>query len=358
MTTTPKSPPAPHIAILGATGVVGRECLDILAQRRFPAASIRCLASARTAGERITVQGVDHTVAEFGPGALDGVDLILSAADAETSRLAGAEARRIGAAMIDKSSAFRADPAVPLVIPEVNPHALDALPPSPRPALRRAGIVAVPNCSTILLLIALEPLRAALGIVRVVVSTYQAASGAGAAAMRELAEQTRDVSAGRPAVPAVFREPCAFNVFSHDSAIDPSTGANAEEAKFTTETRRLWNTPDVRINATCVRVPVMRGHSESVCLTLKNPAAEEQIRSLLADAPAIQIIDDRKANTFPTPLIATGGDTVLVGRIRPDPTQPHDNGRYLGWNLWLSADQLRLGAALTAIKIAERLLAR
>jgi aspartate-semialdehyde dehydrogenase len=177
--------------------------------------------------------------------------------------------------------------------------------------------------------------------------------------MDELESQTRDVLAGKPAVPRVFKEPCAFNVFSHDSAINPATGLNAEEAKFTSETRKIWGDPSVKINATCVRVGVMRSHSESVCLTLKTPATEARVRELLAKGAALTVVDDRAGNKFPTPLKAAGGDSVLVGRIRPDDTQESTsvNGQpaHRGFNLFISGDQLRLGAALTAVKIAELL---
>ncbi len=339
----------PHVAILGATGAVGAETLRILEQRNFPLASLRLLASARSAGKQVPFKGQSLTIQELGADSFKGIDLAFFAAGSETSKQFAPIARAAGCTIIDKSSAFRADADKPLVIPEVNPRALAGLAPG--------SIVAVPNCSTIILLIALEPLRAALGVERVVVSTYQSASGAGAAAMDELESQTRDVLAGKPAVPRVFKEPCAFNVFSHDSAINPATGLNAEEAKFTSETRKIWGDPSVKINATCVRVGVMRSHSESVCLTLKTPAAEARVRELLAKGAALTVVDDRAGNKFPTPLKAAGGDSVLVGRIRPDDTQESAsvNGQpaHRGFNLFISGDQLRLGAALTAVKIAE-----
>lgn len=335
---------SPHIAILGATGAVGLECLRILEQRKTPVGKLTLLASARSAGTTLEFCGKPVAVQEVSSQSFAGVDLAFFAAGADIAKKLAPVAAAAGAIVIDKSSAFRADPDVPLVIPEVNAGEISIARP-PR------GIIAVPNCSTIMLLIALEPLRAAFGITRVVVSTYQAASGAGAAAMQELETQSGDVLAGRAAVPRIFKEPCAFNVFSHDSAMDAATGLNAEEAKFTTETRRIWGRQSVAINATCVRVPVMRGHSQSVCVTLDRPTAESDLRCALAQGQAITLADDRGRNAFPTPLKASGGDTVLVGRIRPDPTQPPG----LGWNLFLSADQLRLGAALTAVKIAELL---
>lgn len=349
----------PTIALVGATGAVGRECLSILEQRRFPVGALRLLASARSAGSTIPFKGNANTVEELGPRSFDGVDLAFFAAGSETAKAFAPVALKAGAAVIDKSSAHRADPNCPLVIPEINgdllaPYRVTATGP------RNPGIIAVPNCSTIILMVPLQPLRAAFGIERIVVSTYQAASGAGAAAMAELESQTRDVLAGRPAEPRIFKEPCAFNVFSHDSAIDPLTGDNGEEAKMTAETRRIWNDPTTKVVATCVRVGVMRGHSESINVTLKTPATERQVRDALAAGQALRIVDDRAGNAFPTPLKASGGDDVLVGRIRPDPTQETvvrgGETLYRGWSLFVSGDQLRMGAALTAVKIAERLL--
>ncbi|MFN0130913.1 MAG: aspartate-semialdehyde dehydrogenase [Phycisphaerales bacterium] len=351
---------APNIAVVGATGAVGRECLSILEQRGFAHGSIRLLASARSAGTRLRYRGTEHEITELGPQSFEGVDLAFFAAGSGTSREFVPRAVAAGCTAIDKSSAHRSDPAATLAIPEVNRAALAGL--------KRGAIIAVPNCSTIILLIAVEPLRR-FGIERIVVSTYQAASGAGAAAMQELEDQTRDVLAGKPAVPRVFAEPCAFNVFSHDSTMDSASGLNAEEAKFTSETRRLWSRSRgggtgnegeaVWINATCVRVPVMRGHSESVCLTLRKPISEGVLREAFAGGESIRVVDDRAANRFPTPLNASGGDEVLVGRIRPDVSQGVErDGSCRGWNLFISGDQLRLGAALTAVKIAEELARR
>lgn len=335
----------PNIAIVGATGAVGRECLAILEQRRFPHGVLRALASARSAGSTVNDRGTPRPVEELGQRSFEGIDLAFFAAGADTARAFAPCAVAAGAVVIDKSSAHRADPACPLVIPEINGDLLT-------PLRARPGVVAVPNCSTIVLLLPLDPLHRAFGIERIVVSTYQAASGAGAAAMAELEEQTRTVLGGGRAEPRVFKEPCAFNVFSHDSAIDGATGSNGEEAKMASETRRIWRDASVRVNATCVRVGVLRGHTESITVTLRRTATEAQVRAALAAGRAIRVLDDRAGNRFPTPLRATGGDEVLVGRVRPDDTQP--NG--LGYNLLVSGDQLRIGASLTAVKIAERLL--
>ncbi len=342
----------PNIAIIGATGAVGRECLSILEQRKFKHGTIKLLASSRSAGTKIEYRGKAHTVEELGPRSFDGVKFGFFAAGSDTVKAFAPIALAAGCTVIDKSSAHRADPKVPLVIPEVNPEAMAEL-------KGRAGIVAVPNCSTIILLVPLTPIRKAFGIERIVVSTYQAASGAGAAAMEELESQTREVLAGKAAVPRVFKEPCAFNVFSHDSTMNPASGKNSEEEKFTTESRKIWSDPSVKVNATCVRVGVMRGHSESVCLTLKKAVTEKEFRASLEGAAGVRVVDDRAGNKFPTPLKATGGDDVLVGRIRPDETQEVVGSgvaaAYRGWNLWVSGDQLRMGAALTAVKIAEML---
>ncbi len=345
-------PTPPTIALVGATGAVGRECLSILEQRQVKHGPIRLLASARSAGSTIPYRGNAIPVEELGPRSFDGVSLAFFAAGSDTAKAFAPIAVRAGATVIDKSSAHRADPSCPLVIPEINPEAL-------APVRAAPGIVAVPNCSTIILLVPITPLRKAFGIERIVVSTYQAASGAGAAAMAELEDQTRTVQSGGRAAPRVFKEPCAFNVFSHDSTIEPATGSNGEEAKMASETRRIWNDPTVKVSATCVRVGVLRGHSESISVTLRKPATEAQVREVLASGPGLTIVDDRARNDFPTPLKATGGDTVLVGRIRPDDSQESttSNGRtaHRGWNLFVSGDQLRMGAALTAVKIAELL---
>jgi aspartate-semialdehyde dehydrogenase len=351
---------SPSIALVGATGAVGRECLSILEQRSFPVKSLRLLASARSAGSTIPFKGKPIAIEELGPRSFEGIDLAFFAVGSDTAKAFAPIAVAAGATVIDKSSAHRDDPSCPLIIPEINADSMFSSPlRASVPSCLRASapIIAVPNCSTIILLLPLEPLRRAFSIDRIVVSTYQAASGAGAAAMAELEEQTRTVQAGGRAEPRIFKEPCAFNVFSHDSKVDPETGSNGEEAKMASETRRIWADPAIRVSATCVRVGVLRGHSESINLTLKTPATEAQVRQALASGPALRIVDGRAASDFPTPLKATGGDEVLVGRIRPDPSQGESGGgRYIGWNLFVSGDQLRLGAALTAVKIAERLL--
>jgi aspartate-semialdehyde dehydrogenase len=343
----------PSIAIVGATGAVGREFLSVLEQRRFRHSSIKLLASARSAGQTMTYRGESLVVEELGARSFDDVAIGLFSAGSEVSKKFGPLAAEAGVKVVDNSSAFRMDPKVPLVVPEVNPRALDVV------RGGKGGIIANPNCSTIILLVPTTPLRNAFGIERMVVSTYQAVSGAGAQAMEELAEQTRTVLGGGTPTPKIFKEPCAFNVFSHNSGVDPVTGRNVEEEKMIAETRKMWEDPAVKISATCVRVPVMRAHAESINVTLKTPASERQVREVLAQAPGVAIIDDRAANAFPTPLKASGRDEVFVGRIRPDDTQEvvERGGEklYRGFNLFVCSDQLRKGAALNAVQIAELL---
>lgn len=368
LATEPRARPArsgreskPRLAIVGVTGAVGQEFLAVLEQRNFPFSSIKMLASARSAGKTIRFRGQDYTVQELREDSFKDVDLALFSAGSSVSKKFAPIAAEAGVVVVDNSSAFRQDPNVPLVIPEVNPEALEGI------RLGRGAIVANPNCSTIIALVAVTPLHRAAQVRRMVVSTYQAASGAGYAAMKELEEQTRDVLAGRPPVPKVFRQPYAFNLFSHNSAIGPN-GYNEEEMKMVHETHKIWGYfkgtgcgvqvdpmagPDApKISATCIRVPVMRAHAESIALTFARPMSEEEARDILSRAPGLAIIDDRANNRFPTPLDATGRDEVFVGRIRRDLSQED------GYGLWLfvCGDQLRKGAALNAVQIAELLL--
>jgi len=334
---------SPAIAVVGATGAVGAELLALLESRGFPARSVRLFASARSAGKAVRVLGRDVAVEPLVPGCFRGTDLAFFAANAGTSREWAPQAVRSGAWVVDKSSAFRMDPACALVIPEVNGGELDAL--------RLPAIVAVPNCSTIIALMAASPLHREAGVARMVVSTYQAASGAGAAAMEELAQQARDWAAGRPLDTRIFGRQCLFNVFSHNSAVGDD-GQNDEERKLVDETRRIWRDASVQVSATCVRVPVLRAHSESINLTFRRPITEARAREVLAAAPGLRVVDDRAANRFPEPLEASGRDEVLVGRIRADLSQPEG----MGLSLFVSGDQIRKGAALNGIQIAEHLL--
>jgi aspartate-semialdehyde dehydrogenase len=327
------------IAILGATGAVGQEFLSILAQRGVPAGNLRLLASARSAGKKIAYSGQELIVHETGPQSFDGIDIGLFSAGASISRQWAPTAVKAGARVVDNSSAFRMDAGVPLVVPEINPGAIGSAP-----------IIANPNCSTIIMNMAVWPLHRVNPVKRIVVSTYQAASGAGWQAMVELEEQTRDVLAGRPAEPKVLPHQIAFNLFSHNSAMGED-GYNQEEKKMVLETRKIFGDNSIAITATCIRVPVARAHSESINLTFESPMAAEKARQILSTAPGVKLLDDRAANRFPMPLDASGKDECLVGRIRQDISQP--DGR--GIELFVVGDQLRKGAALNAVQIAELL---
>lgn len=365
------------VAIVGATGAVGKEMVSILEHRGFPLRSLRLLASERSAGVEVPFRGEALRVAALDESALRGVDLALFSAGSGIARRFAPAAAEAGTVVVDNSSAFRMEEGVPLVIPEVNGAALEPV--------RRAGrgIIANPNCSTILLLVVLSPLRAAFGVERVVVSTYQAASGAGAKGMEELRRQTVEAlermdedpsprpsprsrgeggrSAARRAVPPgeVFHEPCAFNIFCHDSPVDPETGLNVEERKMIEETRKIWGDPGANVSAMCVRVPVMRAHAESVHVRLSRPASAAEARRVLGEAQGVRVVDDREANDFPTPLKAAGRDEVLVGRMRPDPCEASDDEAAVhGLELFLCGDQLRKGAALNAVQIGEMVFRR
>jgi aspartate-semialdehyde dehydrogenase len=329
-----------NVAVLGATGVVGQEILSVLEQRDFPVTSLRPLASARSAGKTVTFRSKDITVEPAGPDSFDGIDLVLASAGATVTKELAPAIRKSGAILIDNSSAFRMDPSVPLVVPEVNPDTL----------ARHNGVIANPNCVAIILTVAVAPIHRAVGIRRVVVSTYQSASGAGLAAMQELQSQAREILDGKEAVPRALPHPIAFNVFSHNTTIGPE-GYNGEETKVMLETRKILGEPELAITVTCVRVPVLRAHTESINLTLKQPLSPERARTLLARAPGVEIVDDREKNLFPMPTIASGRDAVYVGRIRRDLSQPEG----MGLDLFVCGDQLRKGAALNAVQIAETL---
>ncbi len=329
-----------HIAVVGATGAVGREFIDLLRSRGLVSERLSLLASARSAGARFEVGGAGYTVAELTESSFDGVDLAFFSAGAGISRRFAPVAVGAGAVVVDNSSAFRMDEGVPLVVPEINPGALR----------QHNGIIANPNCSTIILVMAVWPLHRLNPVRRIVVSTYQAASGAGAAAMRELETQTRAFLDGQPREPKVFPFPIAFNLFSHNSPVDES-GYNGEEVKVIRETRKILGDPSIAITATCIRVPVLRAHSEAINLTFQDPITPDEARRVLASAPGLRVVDDRDPQHFPMPVEASGIDEVLVGRIRRDVSQP--DGR--GLDLFVSGDQLRKGAALNAIQIAEAL---
>jgi aspartate-semialdehyde dehydrogenase len=335
----------PTVAVVGATGLVGREVLSILSEHWLGRGEIRALASARSAGTMVAFGKASLPVESAGTDSFRGVDVALFCAEGAVSRELAPVAVEHGALVVDNSSAFRMDPNVPLVVPEINGDVLDSFEPP--------GMIANPNCSTIIALMAVTPLHRAAGVERMVVSTYQAASGAGIAVVEELQQQARDHAAGRPLTRKVLGRQYIFNLYSHDSAIGPD-GYNEEETKLLRETRKIWDDGAVRITATCVRVPVLRAHSESINLTFRRPMGEGEARELLSAAPGVRVVDDRAANTFPEPVEASGIDEVLVGRIRADLSQPAG----YGLNLFVCGDQLRKGAALNAVQIAERVLAR
>ena len=324
--------------MLGATGAVGQELLTLLEERGFPVAELLPLASPRSAGQQVSWQGESLTVQPVQAGCFTGVDLVLASAGGSVSRAWAPEAVAAGALVIDNSSAFRLDPDVPLVVPEVNPEA----------AFRHRGVIANPNCTTILLTVALAPLAARRSIRRVVISTYQSASGAGARAMEELRQLSRTVLDGGEPVSSVLPHSLAFNLFLHNSPLEPS-GYCEEELKMLNETRKIMDLPDLRLSATCVRVPVLRAHSEAVNIEFSEPFPVEEARALLAVAPGVELIEDFGANRFPMPTDVTGRDPVAVGRIRQDLSEPN------ALELWLCGDQIRKGAALNAIQIAELL---
>ncbi len=328
------------VAVVGATGAVGGEFLKLFSKRRFPVSSLKLFASARSIGKRLDFQGSEYRVEETSQTAFEGVDIAFFSAGASRSREFVPAAIASGALVVDNSSAFRMDPKVPLVIPEINLHSV-------KPTDR---LVAVPNCSAIILLMAVSPLRELGKIQRIIVSTYQSASGGGAAMMRELESQTADVIAGRPAIPKLLNQPYAFNLFSHNTAINEH-GYNEEEWKVIEESRKILEMPDLKINVTCIRVPVLRAHSQSITVEFAGAApSEDDVRKVLADAPGVQVVDDRAANHFPTPLEASGRDDILVGRIRRDVSHPS------AISLFACGDQLLKGAALDAVQIAEALL--
>ncbi len=328
------------IAIAGVTGAVGQEFLKILEQRNFPFTTCKMLASSRSAGKKFTWQGKEYTVEELTHDSFKGVDIALFSAGGGRSKEFAPSAVKAGAVVIDNSSAYRMDPEVPLVIPEINAEDIK----------KHKGIIANPNCSTIIAIVPVWPLHKANPIRRMVVSTYQAASGAGQSAMLEMIEQAKEVLAGKPVTCKTLKYQLAFNVYCHDSKIGPN-GYNEEEMKLLNETRKIFHAPDIRVTATCVRVPVLRTHCESINLEFTNPITPDEVKALLEKAPGVSIIDDCEANRFPMPTDATGNDDVYVGRIRQDISIPDNRG--IG--LWVAGDQIRKGAALNAVQIAERL---
>ncbi len=331
----------PTVAVVGATGAVGVEFLSCLDQRKFPLGELRLLASARSAGKYLPFKGKQLRVEELTERSFEGVDIALFSAGSGISKKFGPIAVKAGAVVVDNSSAFRMDKDIPLVVPEINADAVKT----------HKGIIANPNCSAIISITPLWPIHKINRIRHMNIATYQAASGAGAAAMEELEESTRAYLAGKDYAPKVLPHPYAFNLFSHNADIDMATGYNGEESKVIAETRKIFGDPDVRISITCVRVPVLRAHAVAVTFTCEKPITEKEARDIIAKAPGVRLVDDRAKNYFPMPRDASGGEDILVGRIRQDVGDP--TGHSIA--LFSAGDQLLKGAAQNAVQIAELL---
>ena len=328
-----------NVAILGATGAVGKELLELLAEREFPLNNLKLLASSRSAGSKIAFKGKEITVEAVGEDSFTDIDILLASAGGSTSKEWAHKAVAAGAVVIDNSSAFRQDDQVPLIVPEINPEA----------AANHQGIIANPNCTTILMGVAIYPLHRVQRIKRIVVATYQSASGAGARAMEEAKIQAQAILDGKQPQAEVLPYPIAFNLFPHNSPLNDQ-GYCEEEMKMVNETRKIFGDPEIAVTATCVRVPVLRAHSEAINLEFAQPFDVQQARKLIAAAPGVNLVEDWQSNYFPMPIDATGKDPVLVGRIRQDISCDR------ALELWLCGDQIRKGAALNAIQIAELLL--
>jgi aspartate-semialdehyde dehydrogenase len=327
-----------NIAIVGATGAVGVEILRVLERRNFPVGKLKLLASERSVGKTLDFKGKPVKVELLERDAFKGIDIAFFSAGATRSREFAPAAKAAGAVVVDNSSAFRMDPNTPLVVPEVNARDLK----------RHNGLIANPNCTAAILATAVWPLHQAVGIRKIVVSTYQSASGAGAAAMRELEEQVHQYAEGKEVTHTVFPHQIAFNLFSHNTKV-AENGYNEEENKVIEEMRKMFHAPDLPVLPTCIRVPVLRAHSEAVALELEAPMSPEEAREILRRSPGIKIVDDPAANHFPMPLEASGDLDVHVGRIRRDLTNPN------GLALFVAGDQLLKGAAWNAVQIAEEL---
>jgi aspartate-semialdehyde dehydrogenase len=334
---------SPVVGIVGATGAVGVELKQCLEQRKFPLKELKLFASARSAGKAMKFRGKEVRVQELGEDSFAGVDIGWFSAGSGTSKKFAPAAVKAGTVVIDNSSAFRMDADVPLVVPEINADAIAA----------HKGIIANPNCSAIISITPLWPVHRKNRIKRMIISTYQAASGAGWAAMEELRESTRAYLEGRKFEHKVLPHPYAFNAFSHNTKIDPKTGHNEEETKVVNETRKIFGDPNIAIGITCVRIPVLRAHCMSVTFECEKPITPEEVRAIIATAPGCRVVDDPERNYFPMPVDASGKDEILVGRIRRDLSD--STGRSI--SIFSAGDQLLKGAALNAVQIAERLLA-
>jgi aspartate-semialdehyde dehydrogenase len=335
---------SPSLAIVGATGAVGVEVIGCLERRRFPLSSLRLFASPRSAGKTLNYAGRELPVEALKEGALDGIDIAIFSAGSGTSKSFAPPAAARGTVVVDNSSAFRMDSGVPLVVPEINPEAM----------FRHKGIIANPNCVAIIAAVPLWPLHRANPIRRIVATSYQSASGAGAAAMAELEASTRAWLAGEPYAPQVLPHPYAFNLFSHNAKVDPVSLYNDEETKVMLELRKIFDIADLRVSATCIRVPVLRAHSIALNVEFERPMTPAEAREVLGAAAGVKLVDDAVRNYFPMPIDASGQGDVLAGRIRTDVSDP--SGRSLA--LFVCGDQLLKGAALNAVQIAEALTAK
>ena len=330
------------VAVAGATGAVGNLMIKVLEERAFPVSELKLLASARSIGKTLVFRSREVAVQELKENSFEGIQLALFSAGGSVSREFAPIAARAGAVVIDNSNAWRMDPKVPLVVPEVNPDA----------ALSHSGIIANPNCSTIQMVVALKPIYDAVGIRRIVVTTLQAVSGTGKRAIEELRTQVRDIVQGQEkVVRQIYPHQIAFNCFPH---IGPflENGFTEEEMKMVHETRKIFSDPKIRVCATTVRVPVIYGHSESINIETEKPISPEEARRLLEAAPGVKVIDDPSNGVYPVPLSVAGTDETLVGRIRRDPSVEN------GLAMWVVADNIRKGAATNAVQIAEILMRR
>ena len=328
-----------NVAILGATGAVGREMMKILAERSFPVEELRLLASPRSAGQKLLWQGRELTVQSAEDSAFEGMDIVLGAAENDIAKRFAPAIVKAGAVFVDNSSAFRMDPNVPLVIPEINPE----------DARRHKGIIANPNCTTIVSLVAINALNQDSPIQSIIASSYQAVSGAGAGGPRELMEEVELLREGKPVHPQVFQYQIAYNVIPQIGG-EAYEGYTSEEMKMQNEGRKIMHLPDLRVSCTCVRVPVVRSHSVSLVVRTREKISVQRARELIAAAPGCRLVDDLSSRRYPMPLDTSDQDTIFVGRIREDLTC--DNGL----NIWCCGDQVRKGAATNAVQIAQLLL--
>ena len=329
----------PNVAIMGATGAVGAELLALLDERNFPLNSLRLLASARSAGKTINFKGEDIVIEELTHDSFEGIDIVLASAGGSISKEYAPSAVKAGAVVVDNTSFFRMTEGVPLGVPEINPEMIK----------EHNGVIANPNCSTIIMALPLFPLHKAFKAKRVVCATYQAASGAGARAMEELKEETQAVLNEEDYTNTVINQPYAFNLFPHNAPMGEN-GYVEEEMKMIKETKKIFKEPDFKVHATCVRVPVMRAHSEAINIEFEKDFTLEECYEILKAAPGVEVYEDRDGNIWATPLDVSGKDPVYVGRLRRDLSR--DNTL----DLWVVGDQVRKGAALNAIQIAEKLL--